>query len=203
MLSRTSARPAPWLAGGDDPPSKHAILAAALRLFVRHGVGGTSVRAIAEEAGYTNPALFKFFASKDALALHLLERCHERMLDRLAPALVGGFGAALDRVIDAFLDLAAEELDAVLYVQGSLGELWPRLPDAARRRSISQLLTELVGRGIEEGAVVGYRTPDVPVAALAGMLAQFVRMLRSGDIEGPTERHRDELRLAAARMLAT
>ncbi len=203
MPSRAPLRPAPWLAGAEDPPSKQAILAAALRLFVRHGLEGTSVRRIAEEAGYTNPALFKFFASKDALALHLFERCHERLLGRLAPASAGGFGAALDGVVDAFLELAAEDLDAILFVQGSFGELWPRLPEGGRRASVPQLLTELVERGMREGAVVGYRSPEVPVAALTGLLAQFARMLRSGEIEGPSDRHRDELRLAAVRMLAT
>ncbi len=178
-------------------------MAAALRLFVQRGIEGTSIRTIAEEAGYTNPALFKFFASKDALALHLFESCYERLYRRLAPAVAGGFGTALDRVIDTFLELADEDLEAVHFVQDSLREIWPRLGEDARRHSILALLSELVGRGMREGAVVGYRTPEVPVAALAGLLAQFARMLYFGEIEKPADRHRDELRLAATRMLAT
>jgi AcrR family transcriptional regulator len=187
----------------DDPPSKQAILAAALRLFVRHGLAGTSIRMIGAEAGYTNPALFKFFPSKEALALHLFERSYERLYQRLVPAVKGGFGTALDRVVDAFLELVEEDLEAVLFVQDSLRELWPRLPEAARRHSILELLGELVGRGMREGAVVGYRSPDVPVAALVGMLGQLARMLYFGEVEGPIDRHRDELRLALTRMLAT
>jgi AcrR family transcriptional regulator len=187
----------------DDPPSKQAVLAAALRLFVRHGPAGTSIRTIGAEAGYTNPALFKFFPSKDALALHLFERCYLQLYRRLEPAVVGRFGGALHRVIDAFLELAEEDLEAVLFVQDFLRELWPRLPQAARRRSILKLVGALVERGMREGAVVGYRSPDVPVAALLGLLAQFARMLHFGEIEGPPARHRDELRMAVTRMLAT
>ncbi len=195
--------PTPWLADEDDPPSKQAILGAALRLFVRHGLEGTSIRRIGEEAGYTNPALFKFFPSKDALALHLFERCYERLYQRLAPAVAGGFGTALDRVIDAFLELMAEDLEAVLFVQDSLRELWPRLPERARRHSILGLLEELVARGMREGAVVGYRSAEVPVAALVGLVAQLARMLYFRELQGPVDQHRDELRLAVTRMLAT
>jgi AcrR family transcriptional regulator len=193
----------PWLLSQADAPSKQRTLDAALTLFVRHGLAGTSIRMIAAEAGYTNPALFKFFPSKDALALHLFERCHGRVLGRLAPAAAGGFGTSLDRMIDAFLDLIDEDLEAVLFVLDSLRELWPRLPEAARRRSISAVLGDLVERGMREGAVVGYRSSDVPVAALVGLLAQLARVLYSGEIQAPARRHADELRLALTRMLAT
>lgn len=185
-----------------DPPSKQAILAAALRLFVRHGMAGTSIRMIGAEAGYTNPALFKFFASKDALASYLFERCYTWIHDRLMPAVAGEFDTALDRLIDAFLELAAEDLEAVIFVQDSLRELWPRLPAAARRRSILQLLGGLVERGMREGAVVGYRSPGVPVAALVGLFAQLARMLHFSELDGPASRHRNELRVAITRMLA-
>jgi len=194
---------APWLADDGDPPSKRAILATALRLFARHGLEGTSIRMIAGDAGYTNPALFKFFASKDALALHLLERCNERLYQRLAPATAGGFGVALDRLIDAFVELVDEDLEAVLFVHDSLCELWPRLPERARCHSVPNLLSELVGRGIREGAVVGFRSADVPVAALTGVLARVAQMIHAGEIEGPADRHRDGLRLALTRMLTT
>ena len=52
----------------EDPPSKRKILQAALHLFVQRSVDGVTVREIAAEAGYTNPALFKYFPTKEAAA---------------------------------------------------------------------------------------------------------------------------------------
>ncbi len=197
----TSSPDRRWLASDADPPSKQRILGAALRLFVRHGLSATSIRMIGDEAGYTNPALFKFFASKEALALHVFERSYLWMYERLAPAAAGTFQGALEGLLEASLELIDEDVEAVLFVQDSLRELWPRLPAARRRRSIVALLGELIGRGIREGAVVGYRTPDVPLAALVGLLAQFARLLYFGEIARPARSHRRELSRAITRML--
>ena len=187
-----------------DPPSKQGALEAALRLFVRHGIAGTNVRMIAKEAGYTNPAMFKFFDSKDGLALYLFERCYGRLHGRIeAAAARRPFGEALGAVVDAFLAAMDEDLEAVLFVQDSLRELWPRLPARARRRSVIRVLRELFERGRREGAVAGYRSSDVPVAALVGLVAQLGRMLYFGEVVGPASAHRRELALAVARMLGS
>ncbi len=71
-----------------DPPSKREILRCALSLFVRDGLSETSIRAIARATHYTNPALYKFFPSKEALALHLFERCYAHLFEvrRRGPA---------------------------------------------------------------------------------------------------------------------
>lgn len=193
----------PWLRAPDDPPSKQAILDAALRLFVRHGRSGTSIRMIGDEAGYTNPALFKFFPGKDALALHLFARCYARLHDRVAAAVAeaDGFSRALDGTLDAYLAQLDEDLEAVLFVQEALRELWPRLPAAARRRSILRLLRDLVRRGEQEGRVTGYRSERIPVAAIVGLLGQLARMAYFGEIALPARRHREELRRAIDRML--
>jgi AcrR family transcriptional regulator len=66
----------------DDPPAKRHILRAAMKLFSERGFATTSIRDIAKESGYTNPELYKHFASKEELALHLFETCHRRMWAR-------------------------------------------------------------------------------------------------------------------------
>lgn len=193
-----------WLLSPNDPPSRKAVLEAALELFVRHGMATTTIRMIGESAGYSNPALFKFFPGKDALALHLFERCYARLAARLAPAAASGsFGTALDATIDAFLDLAEQDLEAILFVQDSLRELWPRLPSDAKRPSILDIIGGLVARGIREGAILGFRSVDVPLAAMVGLFAQFARMIYFGEVEPPARRHREELHRALTRMLAT
>ncbi len=195
--------PAPrFFVAEGDPPSKQSILRAALKLFVRHGIWGTSVRMIGEEAGYTNPALFKFFESKDALALHLFERCYTRLASAVERAVRGKpFAEALEGVVDAYLSAMDEDLEAVVFVQDSLRELWPRAASAVRQRSVLGLLEALFERGLREGAVAGYSGTEVPVAALAGLLAQFGRMAYFGEIRGPVRESRADL-LRAVRGMA-
>ncbi len=200
-MNARGAEPRFFLSEG-DPPSKQSILRAALGLFVKYGLAGTNVRMIGEAAGYTNPAMFKFFESKDALALYLFERCYEQLYRRIeAAAGRRPFEAALGEVLGAFLAAMDEDLEAVLFVQDALRELWPRLPAAARKRSILRRLRELLERGIREGAVTGYASSDVPVAALVGLVAQLGRMLYFGEVAGPARAHRAELELALRRML--
>ena len=198
-----SPRAAPrFFIAESDPPSKQAILDAALKLFVRHGLSGTNVRMIAEAAGYTNPAMFKFFDSKEALALYLFERCYLRLHGRVAAAAARPeFGAALAGVVDAFLAAMEEDLEAVLFVQDTLRELWPRLPASVRRRSILRELRALVERGLREGAVTGYASPDVPVAALVGVVAQLGRMIYFGEVARPARAHGAELIVAVTRLM--
>jgi len=69
----------------NDAAARAASLCAALRLFVRHGIDATSVRDIAAGSGFTNPAIFKHFDSKEALALCLFERCYTWMGMPLEP----------------------------------------------------------------------------------------------------------------------
>jgi AcrR family transcriptional regulator len=185
-----------------DPPSKQGILRAALKLFVKHGLAGTNVRMIGAEAGYTNPAMFKFFETKDALALYLFERCYERLYHSIERAAAREpFRDGLAGVLDVSLSLMEEDLEAFLFVQDSLRELWPRLPASARKHSILRTLRRLFERGIREGAVTGYRSPEVPVAAFVGLMAQFARMRYFGEAEGEVPLWRGELSLALTRLV--
>ena len=169
----------------DDPPSKRKILQTALRLFAEHGVDAISVRRIAEEAGYTNPALFKFFDTKDSLALYLFESCYLQLFDHLNAAIgnVGTLEEQLDALLDVFLAQLEQDLDAFLYVQDNLRQFWPRVSAKARRKSILGLIRALLRRGIEEGSI---RRTDVNllVAALTGTLQQFARMLHFREFAG-------------------
>jgi AcrR family transcriptional regulator len=157
---------------------------------------------IGEEAGYTNPAMFKFFPSKDALALHLFERCYARLHGPVATAAAGeDFDAALRAVVDALVAAMEEDLEAVLFVQDALRELWPRLPPPARKQSIIAALRTLFERGIRGGRVSGFSSPDVPVAILLGSMAQLARMSYFGELARSPAAWRSELELALGRMM--
>src|SRR5215218_1887366 len=100
-----SARP--FYVTDEDPPAKREILRAALKLFSERGLAATSIRDIADESGYTNPALYKHFAGKDELALHLFEQCHTRVWTRCSAALSSGegFEEHMEAYVAAWLQL--------------------------------------------------------------------------------------------------
>lgn len=50
-----------------DPAKRAAILAAAKALFLREGYAGTSMEAVAIEAGVSKPTVYSHFANKDSL----------------------------------------------------------------------------------------------------------------------------------------
>src|SRR5215510_737293 len=79
----TRDRAAPAYVSPEDAPAKKRILVEALHLFVRDGLCETSIRDIADASGYTNPALFKHFPSKERLAVHLFEQCYLNLFEAL------------------------------------------------------------------------------------------------------------------------
>ena len=187
----------------DDPPSKREILRTALRLFAERGIDAVTVRAIAEEAGYTNPALFKFFATKDALALYLFERCYEQLYDRLRDEMADA-GTTRERIraiASASIEQIACDPDAFLFVQDTLRVMWPRVSAATRRKSIFSLIRRTLEEGMDEG-VVRQTSPDLLVTAITGTLQQFARMLHFGQLKGPARQWLPALQDLIGRVVA-
>jgi AcrR family transcriptional regulator len=174
--------PLPFYVEPTDPPSKQELLKAALKLFAREGVRESSIRAIAEEAGFTNPVLFKHFEGKDALALHLFERCYLRLVRETLGALGAGgtFRARLGRLVTRLLALIDEAPEAVLFVNEELRRYWPQVSAATRRQSLIGLTT----RFFEESEVTASADRTLLVAAFWGLLGQFARMYAFGEWRG-------------------
>ena len=194
----------PFYVMDGDPPSKQAILESALALFAESGVSATNVRAIGERAGYSNPAIFKFFASKDALALYLFERCYSRLHQVIAAALAddAAFEENLRALLEAVLALLDEDIDAFLFVQDHLREMWPRTSRALRRKSLVRLMERFVAEGQAAGSVRGNVDAALLSTALMGFLLQFGRVLYFGELKGSALSRLDEVQRIAHGMLA-
>jgi AcrR family transcriptional regulator len=91
--------------------TREQVLAAAARVFAKRGFHGTSLEAVAEEAGFSRGAVYYNFADKEELFLELLDRrCAERAQD-LRELFAGGDDdvastsrqaqVAADRALDA------------------------------------------------------------------------------------------------------
>lgn len=78
--------------------TRERLLAAAERVFARHGYGGASIDLISAEAGYSKGAIYSNFESKEAIFLELAAAYMARSMANLEQA----------------LDVAPEKLSAAL-----------------------------------------------------------------------------------------
>src|SRR4051794_7500881 len=147
----------PFYVEPTDPPSKQELLKAALKLFARDGVRESSIRAVAAEAGFTNPVLFKYFAGKEALALHLFERCYLRVVREAMDAIggAGSFRVRLRNLLARVLSLLDESPEAVLFVNEELRRYWPQVSPATRKHSLIGMTRAFFEEGDVTQAVDG------------------------------------------------
>jgi AcrR family transcriptional regulator len=205
MAARTSAprRPRPCYVGEDDAAGKRRILETALRLFVRDGLCETSVRDIAKASGLTNPALFKHFRGKDALARYLFERCYLDLEAMASTAIASGdtFAAKQRALVDAYLAALDRDADAVLFVQDGLRHFWPLMPAHVRRRSIVGDIRRLLQTGRDERRVTHDIDLELLTTAWLGTLQQFARFRYFGEFKQSTSALADALDLLLTRMV--
>jgi AcrR family transcriptional regulator len=190
MGARANRRPdptRPFYVSEEDAPAKRKILVTALALFVRDGLCETSVRDIAKASGFTNPALFKHFRSKDDLARYLFERCYLELAELVSNAIASGatFAAKQRAVIDAYLAALDRDANSVLYVQDGLRHFWPKMDDRVRRHSIVGDVRRLLEKGRDEGTVTDDIDINLLTTAWLGTLQQFARFRYFGEFKQP------------------
>lgn len=178
-----------------DPPSKRMILKEALHLFSQKGIDAVTVRHIGERAGYTNAALFKFFPTKDALALYLFEQCYLALFESLSAAMRPdmSFEERLRAIVTVAVSKMDSDLDAFLFVQDQLRHMWRRVSPRVRKRSILVLIRNTLEQGIRESKVRGGAEVNLSIALITGTFQQFARMLSFGEFRRPAADYAREL----------
>lgn len=169
----------------DDAPGKRAILTAALELFATKGIEGTSIRDIGAAAGLTNPALFRHFSGKEALARYLFDCIYRQFRASLPEVSENPFSEQLRATLTAYLRFFDEDLQAALFVQETLRRFWPQMPAAVRRQSLIAHFRALLQAGVVQNAIDEREDPNLLLAAVLGLLGQFARQLFFKEIEGP------------------
>ncbi len=86
------------------------ILEAATRVFVEQGYARATTNRIAAAAGVSVGSLYQYFPSKDAIAVELLRRYREGLLELVASRLSGVTRESFERVVHGLLvDLVRAE----------------------------------------------------------------------------------------------
>lgn len=176
----------PFYIDPEDPPAKQRIMEEGLRLFAKKGLSSTSIRDIAAASGYSNPALYKHFATKQDLAVELFERCYREQMARLLRALEGddGFEAQFSRYLTAFAKLYDAHPHAIMFTTDNLAVLWPHVSPALRERTLLTLTRELLMEGRRQGFVTRDADLSLQIALITGLLAQVTRQLYLGAMKG-------------------
>jgi len=158
-------------------------MAASLRLFSTRGVDGVTVRDIAAASAFTNPALFRHFASKEALAQALYVECYRHLADVLRddspPDFESWLLAALNEIV--------RRPEAVNYVLEHLRRQFPALPADVRKENLPSLVRRRLIRERDEGRLRA--DIDVPLTGVLvlGTLSQLARAMHfaPGSIDAP------------------
>ena len=91
MATRAQEKAAPRKRAAHLGPERRRpeVLDAALKLFLKGGYDGTSMQAVANQAGVTKPVVYACFNSKDELFRALLAREEQRILGEITGAFEG------------------------------------------------------------------------------------------------------------------
>jgi AcrR family transcriptional regulator len=127
-----------------NPSRREQILQAAARLFAERGSRAVGVDDVGAAVGVTGPAIYRHFASKDAMLAEMLLRISERLLDggRAVVAAAGADPAAQLRALIAFQTDFALDNPALITVQDrDLASL--AADDAAQVRRLQRRYVEV------------------------------------------------------------
>ena len=150
-MSVHSSPERPDRAGGDK---RERILAAAERIFARHGFFAARVSEIAKEAGVADGTIYLYFKSKDELLISLFEQRMTQVNAELRAAIAGKPPREqLRAFIAAYLQMVSDEPDAaeVLTVElrqsGKFMKEYDNPQFAELLRVLAGIITEGQGSG--------------------------------------------------------
>ncbi|GAB2871712.1 TetR/AcrR family transcriptional regulator [Nocardioides pacificus] len=179
------------------PDTKAAILASARRLFAAQGHGGTTIRAVAADAGVDAALVHHYFRTKDDLFVAALELPMDPRVAML-PVIEGGPDGAGERIVRTVLgvwDDEANRLPLLAIIRGIGDPAGQRLvrdgflrmvagpvglalavDDPARRTALvaSQLIGLLVLRYVMEQEPLASMPADLVVATYGPVLQGYL-----------------------------
>ena len=173
-MSNDGIQLAPGAAAG-----KQSILRAALQLFTEKGLCETSIRDIGAVAGLSNPALYKHYRSKEALAQELFVSCY-RWLHSALERVVGGefesFAAQFAAYSETFFQQFETAPEVVIYLSDNIQHFWPEVrADVAGDTFVGQI-NRMLTSAIDRGEIGEDLDVDLTSAIIIGGIQQLSRM---------------------------
>ena len=162
---------------------REQILQVATRLFSQHGYAATSLGDVADVIGFTKPAIYYYFESKEEILFHIHERIVVAGLERVEEIRDGGGDpkAQLEMILMEHVRRLLDNVEANLVFareQAALGET--RAAEIRERdRQYERAVREVYARGVESGDFLDL-DPRVAVGSLLAACNWAHRWYRPG-----------------------
>lgn len=182
--------------------TKEKVERTALTLFVAHGVTETTTRQIATAASIAEGTIYRYFSSKEQLALDLFLRHHRSLAEalRLAQRPHKTLRAKIDAIVRCYCEWA--DRDWTLFAYHLLAQHLFLAKVPADMPNPVLVLRDVVSHAMRAGEIPR-RNVDVAAAAAVGVVLQAASHKVYGRISGPLSAHSTFFADAAWAVLST
>lgn len=181
--------------------TKDDLKAAAIRLGVRDGIDGASIRTIAREVGITEGAVYKHFTNKD----ELIREAYASVVEEMArdKEVLVKTDLPFEVAVRAWIKLTYQYYDnnpeAFSYVLLMPHRMAERLGEVYTKQG--RLFRAFLVRSMESGAI---RTldPDLGIAIFTGLVLNIPRLINEGVVPSPAVDYAESIADAVIRVFA-
>lgn len=172
---------------------------AAIRLGVRDGIDGASIRTIAREVGITEGAVYKHYTNKD----ELIREAYTSIVEEMArdKAVLVKTDLPFDYAVRAWIKLTYQYFDnnpeAFSYVLLMPHRMAERLGEIYTKQG--QLFRSFLVRSMQDKQI-RQMDPDLGIALFTGLVLNIPRLINDGSIPGPGISYADEIADAVIRV---
>lgn len=173
---------------GKAEETKARVERAALTLFVARGVAETTTRQIAMAASIAEGTIYRYFPSKEQLAMNLFLRHHQALAEALeeAQARAMTLREKIDAIVRCYCEWADRDWTLFAYHLLNQHSFLIRVPDDAPNPVT--VVREVIAQAMTAGEIPR-RNIDLVAASTIGVVMQAATYKVYGRFEGPLTAH--------------
>jgi AcrR family transcriptional regulator len=173
---------------GKAEDTKARVERAALTLFVARGVAETTTKEIAMAASIAEGTIYRYFPSKEQLALNMFLGHHRALAEALAEAqgAARGLRAKVEAIVRCYCDWADRDWTLFAYHLLNQHSFLIQVPDGTPNPV--NVVREVIGQAMKAGEIPR-RNVDLAAASAVGVVLQAATYKVYGRFEGPLSSH--------------
>jgi len=173
---------------GKAEETKSRLERAALTLFVARGVAETTTKEIAMAASVAEGTIYRYFPSKEQLALDLFLKHHRALAEALVAAHkpLKGLKAKIEAIVRCYCDWADRDWTLFAYHLLNQHSFLIQVPDGTPNPVV--VVREVIAQAMKAGEIPR-RNADLAAAAAIGVVMQPAAYKVYGRFSGPLSAH--------------